>query len=277
MAVRNNAKFLMFVTSCGETGPQHQGCYLCAFLLNAGNNQMMATDVVEMMKKNGASSGPDRSGRRSAASSSRAVVNALIGQARLGSKSGLGTLLDQYRNYLMVLASSQIEKRLRPRVSPSDVVQETMLRAHKNFGQFRGVTEPELLAWLRQILVNNLARFVEQHVLAARRDVRREVSVQRLGAALEKSTIQLAALAPAHGNSPSMAVQQREEAVVLADRLALLPEDYREVLVLRNLQSLPFEEVASRIGRSVGATRMLWLRAIEKLRTIYRKEDANEG
>ena len=238
---------------------------------------MMATEVVEPMKMSGSPSGQHRSGSLFAASSSRAGANALIGQARLGSKSSLGSLLDQYRNYLMVLASSQIEKRLRRRVSPSDVVQETMLRAHKNFVQFRGTTEPELLAWLRQILVNNLARFVEQHVLAARRDVRREVSVQRLGAALEKSTVQLAALVPAHGNSPSMAVQQREEAVVLADRLAHLSDDYREVLVLRNLQGLPFEEVATRIGRSVGATRMLWLRAIEKLRTVYRKEDASEG
>src|SRR4029079_18700739 len=98
---------------------------------------------------------------------------------------------------LVVLAGTQIEKRLQPRVSPSDVVQETMLRAHKNFAQFRGASEGELLAWLRQILVNNLAKFVEQHVLAARRDVRREVSIERLGAALEQSTVQLAALLPA--------------------------------------------------------------------------------
>lgn len=208
--------------------------------------------------------------------SSRAHANALIDHARHGSKSSLGALLQQYRNYLVVLASMQIEKRLQPRVSPSDVVQETMLRAHKNFGQFRGTTEPELLAWLRQILVNNLAKFVEQHMLAARRDVRREVSMQRIGDALEHSTIQLAALVPAATKSPSMAVQQREEAVVLADRLAQLPEDYREVLVLRNLKGLPFEEVAKQIDRSVGATRMLWLRAIDKLRSLYRKEESSE-
>jgi RNA polymerase sigma-70 factor, ECF subfamily len=238
---------------------------------------MMATDVVPTMKTSGSSSGQRRSDKLSSASSSRSSANALISRARRGSKSSLGSLLEQYRNYLVVLAGTQIEKRLQPRVSPSDVVQETMLRAHKNFGQFRGTTEPELLAWLRQILVNNLARFVEQHVLAARRDVRREVSVERLGAALEQSTIQLAALVPSQGNSPSMAVQQREEAVVLADRLAHLSDDYREVLVLRNLQGLPFEEVASRMGRSVGATRMLWLRAIEKLRTFYRQDDASEG
>jgi RNA polymerase sigma-70 factor (ECF subfamily) len=65
--------------------------------------------------------------------------------------------------------------------------------------------------------------------------------------------------------------------VVLADRLAQLPDDYREVLVLRNLQGLPFEEVAERMERSVGAVRMLWLRAIEKLRLVYRSEESHDG
>jgi RNA polymerase sigma-70 factor, ECF subfamily len=221
---------------------------------------------------------PSRLANRSNASSQAGQrVCSLIDAARRGSGSSIGQLLQLYRNYLTVLATTQIEKRLQPRLSPSDVVQETMLRAAKNFGQFRGATEQELVAWLRQILVNNLAKFVEQHVLAARRDVRREVSIERLGAALERSTIQLAALLPAAGKSPSMAVQQREEAVVLADRLSQLPDDYREVLVLRNLQGLPFEEVAERMERSVGAVRMLWLRAIEKLRLVYRSEESHDG
>jgi RNA polymerase sigma-70 factor, ECF subfamily len=209
------------------------------------------------------------------ASGSQPNAVSLINRARRGSGSSIGVLLQLYRNYLTVLATTQIERRLRARLSPSDVVQETMLRAHKNFGQFRGTTEAELVAWLRQILVNNLAKFVEQHVLAARRDVRREVSIERLGAALERSTVQLAALLPAESKSPSMAVQQREEAVVLADRLAQLPADYREVLMLRNLQGLPFDEVAQQMERSVGAVRMLWLRAIERLRVIYRLEESH--
>jgi len=70
---------------------------------------------------------------------------------------------------------------------------------------------------------------------------------------------------------------QREEAVLLADRLSQLPASYRRVLVLRNLQGMPFEEVAREIDRSVGATRMLWLRAIEKLRAVYRKEEQRES
>jgi RNA polymerase sigma-70 factor, ECF subfamily len=206
-----------------------------------------------------------------------AGVLGLLREARQGDTHSIGELLQQYRNYLNVLAFSQIDKRLLPRVSPSDVVQETMLRAHKNFAQFRGGTERELLAWLRQILVNNLANFVEQHILAARRDLRREVSIDRLGASLEQSTIRLAALLPDQGKTPSMVVQRREEAVLLADRLAQLPADYREVLVLRNLQQLPFDEISQRMNRSTGATRMLWLRAIEKLRLLYEKEKQKEA
>lgn len=204
-------------------------------------------------------------------------VSTLLSRARRGHGSSIGVLLQLYRNYLLVLASTQIEKRLQGRMSPSDVVQETMLRAHKNFGQFRGTTEAELVAWLRQILVNNLAKFVEQHVLAARRDVRREVSIERLGKALEQSTVQLAALLPAEIKTPSVAAEEREDAVLLADRLADLPPDYREVLVLRNLQGLPFEEVAQRMERSTSAARMLWLRAIEKLRAVYLKDQSHDA
>ncbi len=204
-------------------------------------------------------------------------VSLLLDRARCGHGSAIGALLQLYRNYLLVLAATQIEKRLQGRMSPSDVVQETMLRAHQNFAQFRGTTEAELVAWLRQILVNNLAKFVEQHVLAARRDVRREVSIDRLAKAIEQSTVQLAALLPAEVKTPSMAAQQHEDAVLLADRLAALSEDYRDVLVLRNLQGLPFDEVARRMDRSTSAARMLWLRAIEKLRAAYVRDQIDDA
>ena len=102
---------------------------------------VMATEVEHSMKRSSSNmegrqftSSGSRSGRSSAA-------GGLLDRARHGSQSSLGALLQQYRNYLVVLAATQIEKRLQPRVSPSDVVQETMLRAHKNFGQFRGTTE----------------------------------------------------------------------------------------------------------------------------------------
>lgn len=199
-------------------------------------------------------------------------VVALITQARSGKSASLGILLELYRNYLSLLATTQIDRRLRPRVSPSDIVQETMLKAHRAFASFRGLSEPELIVWLRTILVNNMATIVEQHLIAAKRDVRREVSLEKLGAALEHSTIQLRGLLPANVETPSVSAQKREEEVILADQMAKLPEDYREVLVLRNLKGIAFREIASTMKRSEAASRMLWLRAIEKLRDVYQEE-----
>jgi len=204
-------------------------------------------------------------------------VSSLLSCARKANQQSLGELLEHYRNYLFVLASAQIQRRLQPRVSPSDVVQETMLRAHRRFGQFRGQTERELLGWLRRILLTSLARFVEQHVLAAKRDIRREVSIESFAASFERSTAHFASVLRAEVPTPSAAALQREDAVALADLLAQLAPRYREVLILRNIQGQSFDEIAARLDRSAGATRMLWLRAIEKLRVIYRKETQHDS
>ena len=70
---------------------------------------------------------------------------------------------------------------------------------------------------------------------------------------------------PPTATTPSAAAARRERAVLLADALEGLPADYREVVILRNLEGLKFSEVAARMGRSSGAIRMLWARAIEQL------------
>jgi RNA polymerase sigma-70 factor (ECF subfamily) len=195
-------------------------------------------------------------------------VLALLSVARHGDRDSIGQLLQRYRNYLMLVATTQVERRLQPRVSPSDIVQETMLRAHRHFSQFRGQSEREFLAWLRQVLLTSLARFIERYMLAAKRDIRREVSIERLSASLA-SAGRPDSLFCARGQTPSAIAQHREEAVVLADRLAQLPQKYREILVLRHFQGLSFEQAAAKLKRPLGATRMLWLRAIKKLRAAY--------
>ncbi|MCA9247906.1 MAG: sigma-70 family RNA polymerase sigma factor [Planctomycetales bacterium] len=195
------------------------------------------------------------------------ISQGLIGPAKAGSAESLGRLFEIYANYLKVLAATRLDAKLRHRVSPSDVVQETFLEATRDFPQFHGATQPELLAWLRKILVNNLARVIERHVLAGKRDVRREVSLQQLAASLEKSTLRLDAILADPGRSPSELAASQDAAVLLADELAQLPDDYRQVLILRNLEGLSFPEVAKQMNRSHGAVRMLWLRAIERLRS----------
>jgi RNA polymerase sigma-70 factor (ECF subfamily) len=196
-------------------------------------------------------------------------VTNLLAEARQGGNEPLGQLLQMYRNYLTILATTQISPMLRRRMAPSDLVQETMLAAQENFRQFQGGTERELLAWLRQILINSLHDAMETHLQAKKRDIRREVSIEQVSAALDQSVMNFANVLAAPGPSPSAQVRQRERSVHLANQLAKLKPDYRDVIVLRNLQGLPFEEVAERMNRKPSAVRMLWLRAIDNFKQVF--------
>jgi RNA polymerase sigma-70 factor (ECF subfamily) len=200
-------------------------------------------------------------------------VPKLMELARCGDTAALGQLLQLYRNYLTILATTQLDRRLRRRVNPSDLVQDTMLAAHCDFGKFQGCSEGELLAWLRQILINCLHHVIETHLRAKMRDMRREVSVEQIGVVLDRSACNFNQMLADRGPSPSAPLLQRERAVALADQLARLPAQYRDVIVLRNLQGLSFAEVADRMDRKPGAVRMLWLRAIEKFKQIYQPLD----
>ncbi|OYP39220.1 RNA polymerase factor sigma-70 [Rhodopirellula sp. MGV] len=178
----------------------------------------------------------------------------------------LGDLLQLYRNYLTVLATTQLDQRLRRRMNPSDLVQETMLAAHRDFISFRGSSEPELLCWLRQILMNCLRDAIDLHFNAQKRDLRREISIEAVSAQLDESVGQFANVLADRGPSPSEPTRRRERAVELADQLAKLRPEYRDVIVLRNLQGLSFNEIAERLDRRAGTVRMLWLRAMDKFK-----------
>lgn len=194
---------------------------------------------------------------------------ALLRRARGGDTESLGAILQWYVNYLTILATTQLDHRLRRRVNPSDLVQETLLAAHRDFADFRGSSQPELLGWLRRILINTLHRAFATHVKAGKRDIRREVSIDRITDRMEESACNLASILPARAAPPSGPMRARERAVELADQLNSLPDDYRDVIVYRVLQGLSFDEIAKRMGRSCGAVRMLWLRALSQFRVTY--------
>src|SRR5215469_1845723 len=99
----------------------------------------------------------------------------LLDAARHGRADCLGKLLLHFGNYLKLLVAAHLDEKLRSRLNPSDIVQESYCDAHRDFEKFNGRSTGEFLAWLRTILVNNLAREVERHILSAKRDVRREV------------------------------------------------------------------------------------------------------
>ena len=192
----------------------------------------------------------------------------LLIEARSGHRDSLGALLELYRNHLQVLAGMQLNGRLRARVNPSDLVQETFLRASCHFDDFCGDSEQELLNWLRTILRRCLLRIVQKQVLARKRTILREVALRSDGSdSFPGPSISAGSLA-SRESSPSSPARRREEAAEIIERLARLPTPLREVLVLRNFEGLPFPEVARQMGRTPGATRVLWLRALDRLRQI---------
>ena len=187
----------------------------------------------------------------------------LLELSRTGNTAALGQLFELYRAYLRLLARTQIGRHLQGKVDPSDLVQETFLAANRNFGRFRGTTEREFVVWLRQIMAANIANMLRRYLGARRRDVRLE---RQLGAELDESSLALANMLAAPQSSPSQRAVRREQAVLLADALDKLPDDYREVLVLRHLEGLRFPEVAHRMGRTLDSVKKLWTRALARLR-----------
>jgi RNA polymerase sigma-70 factor (ECF subfamily) len=190
----------------------------------------------------------------------------LISRARRGDESALGHLLELARNYLKLLARLQIDRQLQGKADASDLVQETFMEALRDFPGFRGVSEAEWLAWLRRILASNLSNLVRHYRGTRRRDIRLE---RALAADVDHSSQALEGAIVARGQTaPWEQAARREQSVVLADHLACLPPDYREVIVLRQLEGYTFPEVAARMDRSVDSVKKLWVRGLTRLRQV---------
>lgn len=186
----------------------------------------------------------------------------LIEQARQGNAECRDRLFAACRNYLGFAARAQLESWLQVKVDASDLVQQTMLEAHRDFERFQGTSEQEWLGWLRRIMTHNMADFIRQYRGTAKRQVGREVS---LAAAADTSFAPGVPEPAAPGATPSQEFMKLDSELRVAAALAQLPPDYQEVILLRNLQRLSFNDVADRMGRSRPAVQMLWMRAIKKL------------
>jgi RNA polymerase sigma-70 factor (ECF subfamily) len=183
-----------------------------------------------------------------------------LAAAQAGSREALGQVLENFRGYLLLVADRELDPELRAKGGGSDLVQETFLEAQRDFAQFRGASVEEFRAWLRRLLLNNVANFTRQYRRRAKRDVGREIPLEAGGSSHERG----AGLA-ANTVSPSGAVLALEQAEALARALERLPADYRQVLAYRHDEQLTFEEIGQRMQRTANAARMLWLRAVERL------------
>ncbi|MCR4411595.1 MAG: RNA polymerase sigma factor [Thermoguttaceae bacterium] len=197
-------------------------------------------------------------------------VTGLIASARRGDAAARDRLFARCRAYLEFVARAQVESWLRAKVDASDLVQQTLLEACRDFARFEGATEREWLVWLRRILDHNAADFVRRYGRAAKRQVGREVPFGDLAGSEAGGGAQEPAAPVA---SPSQEFLRADTELRVAAALAELPPDYQEVIVLRNLQRLPFDEVGQRMNRSRPAVQMLWMRAIKRLRAILERRE----
>jgi len=184
-----------------------------------------------------------------------------LAAARAGSADALGEVLEACRGYLLMIASRELGADLQAKAGASDLVQQTFLEAQRDFSGFHGETEPELLAWLRRLLLNNLANFVRDYRETAKRQVGREVGLPDADSS-RFGDLGPAAVAP----SPSKQAMMHERTAAVLQALENLPADYRQVVWLRYHDERSFEEIGQIMSRSANAVRKLWLRAVERLK-----------
>jgi RNA polymerase sigma-70 factor (ECF subfamily) len=170
--------------------------------------------------------------------------------------------LEPFRRYLEVLARVHLDPRLRGKLDPADVVQQTLLRACAALTDLRGQSPEALAAWLRKILARTLADTVK-HYHRDRRDVNLERSLQ---ADLDQSSNSLGGWLAADQTSPSHAAQRNEELLRLANALADLPEPQREVVILKHCRGQTLQQIAEHLGRTVPSVASLLRRGLEALR-----------
>jgi len=176
----------------------------------------------------------------------------------------LARFIESFQTYLLLVADRQLPDDVRAKVAPSDILQETYLEARRDFKRFQGATDRDLLAWLRQILLNNIRDAARQYQSRQKRQVGREVQ-------LDRCDVTNCCAAPA--DSPSGVATVREETEQLKRALSRISEDYRQVIVLRSLERRPLAEVGQIMGRSEEAVRKLWARALQQVQHHLKPTD----
>jgi RNA polymerase sigma-70 factor (ECF subfamily) len=171
----------------------------------------------------------------------------------------LASRLESFRNYLLLLARARLDSRLRGKLDPADLVQQTLTRAFERRDQFYGITDEQRAGWLRTLLAHAMTD-------ALRKFARPHGAERSLEAALDQSSAQLEALLVADQTSPSGRVERQEGLLRLADALAALPDDQQRAVELKHLQGLTLVEVAQLMGRSVPSVAGLLQRGLKALR-----------
>jgi RNA polymerase sigma-70 factor (ECF subfamily) len=188
-------------------------------------------------------------------------AGAWLSAARAGSPEALGEVLEGFRGYLLLIAQQEMDPQLQAKGGASDLVQETLVDAVGDFHRFDGTSEGALRAWLRQMLLHNVADFGRHYRDTDKRRIDREVRLEAGDSSVSPGD-QLAA----ETLSPSRQAMADEQAQAIQRALERLPEEYRQVVRLRYQENQSFDEIARGMHLTPNAARKLWVRAVKRLR-----------
>ena len=191
--------------------------------------------------------------------------------AKSGSSPAINQLLKICHSYLLLVANRELDADLRAKVSPSDLVQDSLFEIHRDFSHYNGVVGEEFFGWIRRILLNNVAEVRGRYRGTLKRDLNREVSLESLFELSQKEGF------ARHDSSQLTKLVNHERKKAVEQAIDQLPEEYRMALLLRHREGYTFEEIGLKIGKSSDAVRKLWARAVEQLKRDLRPLLTHDG
>lgn len=189
----------------------------------------------------------------------------LLQRAKDGDREALGQVFERFSPFLLQIANEELDPRLRQKAGGSDIVQQTLLEAGQSLVAFEGSSPDAFVAWLRRILLNNIANH-RRFFQTEKRNVHREIQFGGDGSAARRldEIVQV-------DMSKSDDLRKQEELEIVGRAFAMLGEDYQRVIRYRNEERKSFAEIGLLMDRSEDAARKLWARAVEALKTTIDK------
>jgi len=205
--------------------------------------------------------------------SEEALLEGLLGRVLAGDSGSREALFQQLRTYLLFVARDHVDPHLQGKFGPSDIVQQSMMKAVEELPHFRGTTTVEFKGWLRQILVNE-ANMARRTFAAAKRDIRREVALEPA----DTTSGVLRVLDPIDEHpTPRASALAREQADRVRGLMDQLPENYRQVVRMRNWEELSFEEIGARMNMSTSGVAKIWYRALIEVQRLYQLQNESRN
>ena len=181
----------------------------------------------------------------------------LVQAARRGCDDALSEIITRLQGYLLLIANGQMHENVQAKFGASDIVQNSLLEAHSGIHQFKGSTEAEMRAWLKQIVIHNLTDEDRRYTSTQSRNVSRELSQEVMASPLSTRS-----------SGISEAIDSKSEKQKLAKAVSRLSAREQRVVEGRHRFGYSFKEIAEQEGICEATARKIWTRALEQLTAI---------